>query len=68
MINTIPFTTKTITDSSLPAGKKVVEQKGAKGVKTVTYKYLILNGRTVSKTVLSSDTYNPMQKIIRVGK
>ena len=68
VINTIPFTTKTITDSSLPAGKKVVEQKGANGVKTVTYKYLILNGRTVSKTVLSSDTYNPMQKIIRVGK
>ena len=68
VINTIPFTTKTITDSSLPAGKKVVEQKGANGVKTVTYKYLILNGRTVSKTVLSSDTYNPMQKFIRVGK
>ncbi len=51
VINTIPFTTKTITDSSLPAGKKVVEQKGANGVKTVTYKYLILNGRTVSNTV-----------------
>ena len=67
VINYIPYTTKTIKDSSLPKGKTVVEQSGANGVKTVTYKYLLLNGKVVSKTVLSNDTYNPMQRIVRVG-
>ena len=67
VINYIPYTTKTIKDSSLPKGKTVVEQSGSNGVKTVTYKYLLLNGKVVSKTVLSNDTYNPMQRIIRVG-
>lgn len=67
VINYIPFTTKYIEDSSLPSGKEVVDQKGANGVKTVTYKYLKLNGNIISKTTFTTDTYNPMQKIVRVG-
>ena len=67
VINYIPYSTKTIKDSSLPAGTEKVDQKGSNGVKTVTYKYLILNGNIVDKIAISHDTYNPMQKIVRVG-
>ena len=67
VINYIPFTTKYIQDSSLESGQQVVDQKGSNGVKTVTYKYLFLNGNMVSKTTISTDTYNAMQKIVRVG-
>ncbi len=68
VINYIPFTTKYIEDSSLEPGQQIVEQKGSNGVKTVTYKYLFLDGNMVSKTTLSTDTYNAMQKIVRVGQ
>lgn len=37
------------------------------GCKSITYKILKLNGKEVSRTVLSSDTYDPMNKIIKVG-
>ncbi len=67
-INIIPFSTTYIKDSSLAPGAQVVRQKGTNGVKTVTYKYLILNGNVISKTKISTDTYNPMQKIIAVGE
>lgn len=63
-----PYKTQYITDTSLPAGKQVVQQKGTNGCKTVTYKYLLLNGNIISKTELSRDTYNPINKIVRVGK
>ena len=66
-ISTIPFTTKYIEDSSLPAGTERVQQKGNNGYKTETYKVVRLNGQVVSKTLLSKDTYNAMQKIILRG-
>lgn len=62
-----PFKTQYITDTSLPSGKQVVQQNGTNGCKTVTYKYLLLNGNIISKTELSRDTYNPINKIVRVG-
>lgn len=67
VLNYIPFTTSYINDTSLEPGVEVIEQKGNNGVKTVTYKYLVLNGNIVSKIEISRDTYNPMQKIIRIG-
>lgn len=67
VINYIPYKTTYTKDSSLPAGTQVVDQAGCNGVKTVTYKYLFLNGGLVSKTKISSDTYNPMQKIVRTS-
>ncbi len=54
-------------DSSLPAGKQKVVQNGMNGCKSITYKVLKLNGKEVSRTVLSSDTYDPMNKIVNVG-
>lgn len=64
---TIPYTTQTITDASLQPGETVVEQSGHAGCKVTTYKQLWLNGTMVSNELLSNDTYNAMQTIIRVG-
>lgn len=64
---TIPYNVTYIDDETLPIGKEVVEQKGANGCKSVTYKILYLNGAVVSKKVLSTDTYNAMERVIRRG-
>ena len=54
-------------NSSLEEGKQKVIQKGYDGRKSIAYKTLKLNGKTISKTVLSKDTYKPMNKIIQIG-
>ena len=63
----IPYTVKYIEDSSLARGKEVVSQSGYNGCKSEAYRVLKLNGKVVSKTLLSRDTYDPMQRIIRRG-
>ena len=62
-----PFSVIYENDSSLAAGQEVVSQKGMNGCKSITYKILKLNGKQVSSTVLSTDTYDPMNKIIKRG-
>lgn len=66
-ISTIPFTVRYEDDSTLSAGKETVVQKGANGIITETYITKTLNGKVVSSTLLSKDTYNAMQKIIKRG-
>ena len=48
--------------SSSPAG--TVLQKGSNGCKSVAYRILKLNGEIISKTLLSTDTYNPHKKVV----
>ena len=62
-----PFKVVRENDSSLAPGKERVAQNGMNGCKSITYKILKLNGKEVSRTVLSSDTYDPMNKIVKVG-
>ena len=64
---TIPFGTKQIPDPSLAPGQQVVEQRGASGLRVTTYKDTKLDGKLVSREVFTTDTYSPMQNIIRVG-
>lgn len=66
-IATISYTTQYIEDANLPVGQQVVVQSGSNGRKVEAYKVVKLNGQTVSKTLLSKDSYNPMKKIVRVG-
>ena len=66
-ISAIPYKTKYIEDSSLEAGTEKVQQKGTNGLITETYKILSANGVIVSKTLLSKDTYNAMQRIVLKG-
>ena len=66
-VSTIPFTTTYQDDDTLPAGTEKVKQKGANGIVTQTYKIVKQNGNVISKTLLSKDVYNAMQKIILKG-
>ena len=67
VIATIPYTTQYIEDSSLPAGTEQVKQKGANGLQVETYITKMLDGKVVSTTLLSKDTYNAMPRIILRG-
>ena len=64
-LSTIPTTTQYVEDSSLPVGTEKVKQAGANGVKTETYLVKSLNGKVVSREVISRDTYNAMNNIKR---
>ncbi len=66
-VASIPYTTKYEEDSSLPEGTEKVKQKGANGLKTETYITKMLNGKVVSTTLLSKDTYNAMTRIVIRG-
>ena len=66
-VATIPVTTEYIDDSTLPTGTEKVEQKGTNGLKTETYMTKLLNGKAISTTLVSKDTYNAMTRIIRKG-
>ena len=66
-VATIPYTTQYIEDSSLALGTEKVKQKGANGIKTETYITKKLDGKVISTTLLSKDTYNAMARIILKG-
>ena len=40
---------------------------GANGAKSETYKIVKYNGAIISRTQISSDTYSPLEKIIKRG-
>lgn len=54
-------------NSSLAEGKQKIIQSGYNGLKSKAYKIVKYNGKTISKTLLSSDTYQPMDRIIERG-
>ena len=64
---TVPYSTVYTTDSSLGKGKTKVVQSGSNGATSVAYKILKLNGKEVSRTLLSKDRYSPHNKIIARG-
>lgn len=67
ILNYIPYTVVYEEDPALEEGKEKVVQGGANGCKSITYKIVRLNGEEISRTVLSSDTYKAMNKIISKG-
>ena len=54
--------------SSVPEGTEIIKQTGKYGYKCSTYKVLYQNGKIVSKTLLSTDTYKPQKQIVQVHK
>lgn len=66
-VASIPFTTKYVEDNTLEAGAEKVKQKGANGLKTETYITKSLNGKVISTTLLSKDTYDAMARIVLKG-
>lgn len=54
-------------DPTLEEGKEVIEQYGFNGCRSEGYKILKLNGKIVSQTLLSKDTYSPQERIVKRG-
>lgn len=63
----IPYTTKYIETNEMNKGEEEETQKGVNGYKSEAYKILKLNGTVVSKTLLSKDSYNPLQRTVKKG-
>ena len=67
VLSTTPNSTTYENNSALPEGTEKVIQKGYTGKTSIAYKILKYNGKTISKIVLSKDTYKPMNRIVQVG-
>lgn len=63
-LQTIPMKTVYRTNTALPAGTQKTVQKGHNGYKSRAYRILKLDGKVVSKQLLSTDTYAQLEKII----
>lgn len=66
-LGTIPYTTKYIYDSNMNEGDQVVISRGVNGYTSQCFIQKKLNGVQVSYDLLSKDTYNPQQQIIKIG-
>lgn len=66
-LSTTPFKTTYQDNSDLAEGKEKVIQVGHNGMKSKAFKVVKYNGKIISKTLLSADTYQPMNKIIEKG-
>ncbi|WP_208758664.1 G5 domain-containing protein [Micromonospora violae] len=64
----IRYSERTVKDSSLTAGKRVVRTKGVNGVRTLTYEVTTTDGvRTAKKLVKSAVTKQPVTQVVAVG-
>lgn len=63
----IPYTTKYIETKTLEKGVENEIQKGVNGYKSEAYRILKLNGQIITKTLLSKDSYNPLQRVVEKG-
>jgi len=63
----IPYKTITQNDATLEVGQTKVLESGSSGCRSVTYKILKQNGKEISRTLISQDTYNPHHRIVAVG-
>ena len=48
-------------------GEEKEIQAGVDGYKSEAYRILQLNGQVISKTLLSKDSYNPIERVVEVG-
>ncbi|RAO18739.1 G5 domain-containing protein [Micromonospora noduli] len=65
---TIRYGERTVKDSSLAEGKRVVRSKGVNGVRTLTYEVTTTDGvRTNKKLVKSAVTKQPVTQVVAVG-
>lgn len=64
---TIPATTQTVQDASLPEGQQEIVQKAYTGYKVRVYKNNYENGKLIDKELISNDFYRPVNGLIKVG-
>ena len=64
---TIPYTTKYEYDANMPYGEQSVVTAGVNGYNSESYITKILNGQVIYSGLLSRDTYNAQQQVVKVG-
>lgn len=65
---TVRYGERTVKDSSLAEGKRVVRTKGVNGVRTLIYEVTTTDGvRTAKKLVKSAVTKQPVTQVVAVG-
>jgi hypothetical protein len=64
----IPFTQKTVKDSSFAKGTREVRTKGVAGVKTLTYRVTLTNGVETSRKLLRAEiAKKPVTQVTAIG-
>ena len=64
----VPFSTKTVEDSSLPKGEIKVITKGVNGINEETWTVVFKDGKKVSEKKVSSKVVNaPVTQVVKVG-
>lgn len=64
----IAYTSKTVSDDNLPAGKTSTKQTGRNGIKLVKYKVTLKHGKEVKRTYQSEKvSQEPRQEVILTG-
>ena len=66
LVDTEPKTV-IVQDANLEPGKQIITQEGQKGFYVSTARIRKMNGLEMSREPLGEDTYNPVDKVIRVG-
>lgn len=67
IVETIKYSTKYVYNSSFNASEQKVKQLGANGAIVNNYKVVKLNGSIVSRTLISQDKYNALNRVIETG-
>ncbi len=62
-----PNTTETYPDPTLPAGRRVVKDKGHRGERVTVYRVVRDNGQVVRRELISKDHYRPFPTVVLVG-
>ena len=63
----LEYTTSYVKDYNLEEGMEEVKQKGANGAVSTTYKITKFNGAEISREILSTDMYSPLESIVKKG-
>ncbi|RZU50125.1 surface rod structure-forming protein G [Krasilnikovia cinnamomea] len=64
----IPYATRTVRDKSLPKGKKMVRTKGRAGVRVLTYRVTVTEGRPGKRRLIRSVVARrPVTRVVVVG-
>lgn len=67
VLTRIPKSVTYVNDNTLEKGTTVTDIYGQDGFTSIAYKVLKKDGKIVKKTVLSNDTYSPMNTVVKVG-
>lgn len=68
VVRYIPFTTETVTDTSLAPGETKVQSSGGRGLESYLYKKVYdANGAEIASETVNHDIYSAQKRIVAVG-